>query len=301
MLWSDNFMIPSTSDKADLASEFINYFYDPKNAAVLTLVHPVHLAGRRACRAELTEMGGDAAKLVDNPLVNPTDEFLADAAHLRSARARRRGEVRQAVRGDHRHGLTRGRAGRPGEEAGAPGAVAAARARAALPVLLLLLPALHAVPDVAVGVADAGSRTRCSAGSGTTSPTRSRSTATSSSGRSEYAAHRDAARAASSRTRSRTSSRSAAGGSRASCSVWSSSRSSPTSSSARWRGRRSSATRAPSSGCCRDIGILGPTGALLRTPVAVIGGLTYNFLPFMVLPIYVRAREDRPAPGRRGA
>ena len=28
-------------------------------------------------------------------------------------------------------------------------------------------------------------------------------------------------------------------------------------------------------------------GQLLNTPAAVIGGLTYNFLPFMVLPIYV--------------
>jgi len=28
-------------------------------------------------------------------------------------------------------------------------------------------------------------------------------------------------------------------------------------------------------------------GRLLNTPVAVIGGLTYNFLPFMILPIYV--------------
>ena len=28
-------------------------------------------------------------------------------------------------------------------------------------------------------------------------------------------------------------------------------------------------------------------GRLLNTPAAVIGGLTYNFLPFMVLPIYV--------------
>ena len=28
-------------------------------------------------------------------------------------------------------------------------------------------------------------------------------------------------------------------------------------------------------------------GKLLNTPAAVIGGLTYNFLPFMVLPIYV--------------
>ena len=105
MLWSDNFMIPYTTDKADLASEFINYFYDPKNAAILTDVHPVHLAGRRGRRPSSRKMGGDAAKLVDNPLVNPTDEFLETLRDLRAARPRRRGEVRQAVRGDHRLGL----------------------------------------------------------------------------------------------------------------------------------------------------------------------------------------------------
>jgi spermidine/putrescine transport system permease protein len=32
---------------------------------------------------------------------------------------------------------------------------------------------------------------------------------------------------------------------------------------------------------------LGPEGRLLNTNWAVIGGLTYNFLPFMILPIYV--------------
>lgn len=32
--------------------------------------------------------------------------------------------------------------------------------------------------------------------------------------------------------------------------------------------------------------ILGPDDRLLATPVAVIAGLTYNFLPFMVLPLY---------------
>lgn len=37
----------------------------------------------------------------------------------------------------------------------------------------------------------------------------------------------------------------------------------------------------------RNIGILGEHESLLRRPIAVIGGLTYNFLPFMVLPIYV--------------
>ena len=33
--------------------------------------------------------------------------------------------------------------------------------------------------------------------------------------------------------------------------------------------------------------LLGPDGRLLNTNWAVIGGLTYNFLPFMILPIYV--------------
>src|SRR6478736_8681511 len=32
--------------------------------------------------------------------------------------------------------------------------------------------------------------------------------------------------------------------------------------------------------------VLGPDGRLLATPTAVIAGLTYNFLPFMVLPLF---------------
>jgi spermidine/putrescine transport system permease protein len=47
-------------------------------------------------------------------------------------------------------------------------------------------------------------------------------------------------------------------------------------------------------GLLRDLGILGSTGALLRTPIAVVGGLTYNFLPFMVLPIYVALEKIDP-------
>jgi spermidine/putrescine transport system permease protein len=34
------------------------------------------------------------------------------------------------------------------------------------------------------------------------------------------------------------------------------------------------------------VGLLDPNGRLLATAVAVIAGLTYNFLPFMVLPLY---------------
>jgi spermidine/putrescine transport system permease protein len=37
----------------------------------------------------------------------------------------------------------------------------------------------------------------------------------------------------------------------------------------------------------RNLHLLGANGRLLSTPWAVIGGLTYNFLPFMILPIYV--------------
>ncbi len=36
----------------------------------------------------------------------------------------------------------------------------------------------------------------------------------------------------------------------------------------------------------RAIGLLGEQGRLLATPVAVVAGLTYNFLPFMTLPLY---------------
>jgi spermidine/putrescine transport system permease protein len=36
----------------------------------------------------------------------------------------------------------------------------------------------------------------------------------------------------------------------------------------------------------RTIGVLGTSGRVLETPASVIAGLTYNFLPFMILPIY---------------
>ena len=75
-LWSDNFMIPIGTTRADLGTEFINFFYDPRNAAVLTAgiqyVSPVD-----GVADELTKLGGDAAKLVANPLVVPTEAFLA--------------------------------------------------------------------------------------------------------------------------------------------------------------------------------------------------------------------------------
>ncbi len=41
----------------------------------------------------------------------------------------------------------------------------------------------------------------------------------------------------------------------------------------------------------RDIGVLGPDGHLLATSTAVVAGITYNFLPFMALPLYVSLEQ----------
>jgi spermidine/putrescine transport system permease protein len=47
-------------------------------------------------------------------------------------------------------------------------------------------------------------------------------------------------------------------------------------------------------GSLKDFGILDDAFRLIATPVAVISGLTYNFLPFMVLPLYVALEKIDP-------
>jgi spermidine/putrescine transport system permease protein len=44
----------------------------------------------------------------------------------------------------------------------------------------------------------------------------------------------------------------------------------------------------------QNIHVLGPGGRLLATSAAVIAGITYNFLPFMVLPLYVSLEQVDP-------
>ena len=48
-------------------------------------------------------------------------------------------------------------------------------------------------------------------------------------------------------------------------------------------------------GPLKDLGLLAPEFHLLGTPMAVIGGLTYNYLPFMVLPLYVSLERIDPS------
>lgn len=47
-------------------------------------------------------------------------------------------------------------------------------------------------------------------------------------------------------------------------------------------------------GFLRSIHLLAPDGYLLATPFAVVTGLTYNFLPFMVLPLYASLEKLDP-------
>jgi spermidine/putrescine transport system permease protein len=47
--------------------------------------------------------------------------------------------------------------------------------------------------------------------------------------------------------------------------------------------------------------LLGPDGRLLATPLAVVTGLTYNFLPFMVLPLYASLEKIDPRLMEAGA
>ena len=54
------------------------------------------------------------------------------------------------------------------------------------------------------------------------------------------------------------------------------------------------ADEGPVVGLLRDLHILGPDGRLLATTFAVVSGITYNFFPFMALPIYVSLEQIDP-------
>ena len=90
MLWSDNFMIPYTTDKADLASRVHQLLLRPEERGDPHRGRSSTSRRSRASADALTAMGGNAAKLVDNPLVNPTDEFLAELSIFGPLSRRRR-------------------------------------------------------------------------------------------------------------------------------------------------------------------------------------------------------------------
>jgi len=54
------------------------------------------------------------------------------------------------------------------------------------------------------------------------------------------------------------------------------------------------ASEGPVVGFLRDIHVLGPNEGLLYTTFAVVSGITYNFFPFMALPLYVSLEQIDP-------
>jgi spermidine/putrescine transport system substrate-binding protein len=71
MLYSDNMMIPKTSDRQDLAMAWINYVYDPAVSAKIVKAAP-YISPVKGVAAELTKI---APELASSPLVNPPAEL----------------------------------------------------------------------------------------------------------------------------------------------------------------------------------------------------------------------------------
>lgn len=72
-LWADIMVIPKGSDGVDTAAEFMNFVYDPENAARITeyvqFISPV-----LGVKEVLEAKGGEAADLAANPLIFPSDD-----------------------------------------------------------------------------------------------------------------------------------------------------------------------------------------------------------------------------------
>lgn len=73
MLWSDNMMIPKTSDRPDLAVAFMNYVYDPVHSAQIVAEAP-YLSPVEGVAVELAKTNPD---LAGSPLVNPPADVRA--------------------------------------------------------------------------------------------------------------------------------------------------------------------------------------------------------------------------------
>ena len=76
MSWFDAMVIPSGAPNAVAAAKWMDYVYDPANAALITAsvqyVSPVV-----GVKEELVKLGGDAAALADSPLLFPDEETKA--------------------------------------------------------------------------------------------------------------------------------------------------------------------------------------------------------------------------------
>lgn len=73
MLFSDNMLIPKTSDRAEAATAFMNYCYDPAHSAKIVAAAP-YLSPVKGTAEELAKIDPELAK---SELVNPPADVLA--------------------------------------------------------------------------------------------------------------------------------------------------------------------------------------------------------------------------------
>jgi spermidine/putrescine transport system substrate-binding protein len=72
MQWFDTMVIPRHSDNAAGAARWMNFVYDPANAARITAAVQ-YISPVIGVRDELRKLGGDAAKLADSAILFPDD------------------------------------------------------------------------------------------------------------------------------------------------------------------------------------------------------------------------------------
>jgi spermidine/putrescine transport system substrate-binding protein len=73
MSWFDTMVIPIQAANGVAAAQWMNFVYDPVNAALITS-YVQYVSPVIGVRDELVKLGGDAAALADNPLLFPSDE-----------------------------------------------------------------------------------------------------------------------------------------------------------------------------------------------------------------------------------
>ena len=73
MQWFDTMVIPRHADNAAGAARWMNFVYEPVNAARITAAVQ-YISPVLGVRDELRKLGGDAAQLADSPILFPDDE-----------------------------------------------------------------------------------------------------------------------------------------------------------------------------------------------------------------------------------
>ena len=76
MSWYDTMVIPKGAPNAYAAADWMNYVYDPVQAAQIT-AYVQYVSPVKGVKEQLVKMGGDAAALADSPILFPSADDLA--------------------------------------------------------------------------------------------------------------------------------------------------------------------------------------------------------------------------------